>query len=235
MKKIVFLLFFGIQISFVSAQEFVFSKQADLNSDNIIDKISLTEIDGVFTLEINNFKTEITFDDEDIDGFKIVDINKNDVFREIAVYASGPGGGSAFKLYYFDGKTIHFMNSLKDFPTFNGNGIVYVDNWEGFWKRRRKFVLNKQTHKLSEIEQFAFYVGVNNITVKNYVSIYSDAELTKKTATLSKNSKIEILICKKDKNNYNNDLYLIKSKSGLIGWIKYSELEKNCSGFNFAG
>ena len=59
--------------------------------------------------------------------------------------------------------------------------------------------------------------------------------MTKKLATLSKKSKIEILLCdtnnSKDENDY---LYLIKSKSKLVGWVKSSILQKNCLGFNYA-
>ncbi len=238
MKKfIAVFLFLSFSIYGIS-QDFVFTEKTDLNSDNIQDEVSLIQNDDLsLTLTVNNISKnfEFEFDYDEVSGFKIIDLNKNDVFREIEINASGPGGENFIKLFWFNGKGIHFINTFKASLIVNGNGIVYADNWEGFWTRRRKFTLNKSTHTLTETPQFAYYVGIKNITVKNYVSIYADEELTKKTATLSKNSKIQILLCKKDASNYLKDLYLIKSKSGLIGWIKYSELEKNCSGFNFAG
>ncbi len=238
MKTTVIFILLFLNIAILQSQNFVFSAQADLNSDNIIDKISLTQNDDMsLTLTVNNIKKNFDFeyDFDEVSGFKIIDINKNDIFKEIEVAAYGPGGEGFLKLFWFDGKIIHLMNTFKASLTVNGNGIVYADNQESFWIRRRKFTLNKAMHKLTETPQFAYYVGVKNIIVKNYVSIFADENLTKKTATLSKNSKIEILLCKKHKTDYNNDIYLIKSKSGLTGWIKYSELEKNCSGFNFAG
>ncbi len=225
-----------LNIALAQSQELVFSKQTDLNSDKVVDKISLTQNDDItLTLAINDAKKNFECEQGDVAGFKIVDINKNDIFKEIEIIAEGPGGEIFTKLFWFDGKEIYLMNSFKGYLTIKGNGIVYADNQESFWTRRSKFTLDKLTHKLKETPQFAYYVGVENITVKNYVSIYADENLTQKTATLSKNSKITILLCKKHKSDENKDIYLIKSKSGLTGWIKYSELEKNCSGFNFAG
>ena len=225
-----------LNIALAQSQELVFSKQTDLNSDKVVDKISLTQNDDMtLTLAIGNAKKNFECEQGDVAGFKIVDINKNDIFKEIEIIAEGPGGEIFTKLFWFDGKEIYLMNSFKGYLTIKGNGIVYADNQESFWTRRSKFILDKLTHKLKETPQFAYYVGIENITVKNYVSIYADENLTQKTATLSKNSKITILLCKKHKSDENKDIYLIKSKSGLTGWIKYSELEKNCSGFNFAG
>ncbi len=235
-RKLIVLLF--LNITTLHSQQLAFSKQIDLNSDKIIDKISLTQSDDVtLTLAVNNFlkKVEFEYDFDEANGFRIIDIDKKDTFKEIEVVASGPGGETFVKLYWFDGKNIRLMNTFKASLNINGNGIVYADSFESFWTLRKKLILNKVTYKLTEIPQFAYYVGIKNIRVKNYISIYADENLTKKTAILSKNSFIEILLCKKHPNDVNRDIYLIKSKSGLTGWIKYSELEKNCTGFNFAG
>ncbi len=210
--------------------------QANLNSDNIVDKIKLTGDDMDYTLTINGISIRGEFDVEGMTGFEIIDIDKNDFFKEIAVHASGPSDDDVFNIYWFNGKQIIFMKSIGQSPTFNGNGIVYNDSWQGFWLKRDKYHLSKKTHKLNLVPQFAYYVGVKDITVKDWFSIYSDKALTKKFATLSKNSKIEILICdtKNSNNEYNDYIYLVKSKSKLIGWVKSSILQKNCTGFNYA-
>jgi len=235
MKETLILIFLFLQFNFAQSQNFVFTAQADLNSDNIPDKINLSETDYAYTLNINGIKITGEFDVEGLNGFKIIDINKNDVFKEIAVHASGPSDDDEYNLYRFNGKEIYFLNKLKGNPTFNGNGIVYLDFWEGFWMRRDKFVFDKKVKKLKRVPQFAYYVGVKNISVKNYISIFADKSMTQKTAVLSKNSKIEILLCDiKTEEDSNDEIYLIKSKSGLIGWIKSSVLLENCEGFNFA-
>lgn len=229
---IVFLFFSEISFSQYYSD---FTAKEDLNSDNIIDEIKLTGDDTDYTLTINGISIKGEFEVEGMTGFKIIDIDKNDLFREIAIHARGPSDDDVYNIYWFTGKQIIFMNSIGQNPTFNGNGIVYNNSWQGWWMKRDKYVLNKKNHKLKIVPQFAYYVGISNITVNNWFSIYSDKALTKKTAMLSKKSKIEVLVC--DTNNSddeNNYLYLIKSKSGLVGWVKSRTLQKNCSGFNYA-
>lgn len=224
-------------LSRISYSQYYFkhSEKANLNSDYIIDKIELTGDDMDYTLTINGISIKGSFEVENMTGFEIIDIDKQDFFQEIAVHASGPSDDDVFNIYWFNGKKIIFMNSLGQNPTFNGNGIVYNDSWQGFWMKRDKYILNKKNHKLKFVPQFAYFVGINNIVVKDWIAIYSDKELTKKIATLSKNSKIEILICNTNNSNNENDyLYLIKSKSKLIGWVKSDILQKNCSGFHYA-
>ena len=238
MKTLLFIFLFILNIITLQSQNLVFLKQTDLDSDNKIDKISLTQNDdGTLTLTVNSINSNIEFeyDFDEVNGFRIIDIDIKDNFKEIEVVASGPSGETFIKLYWFDGKNIRLMNTFKASLNINGNGIVYADSFDNFWTRRKKLILNKTTHKLLEIPQFAYYVGIKNIKVINYVSIYADEKLSIKTAILSKNSTIEILLCKKHPSDDHRDIYLIKSKSGLTGWIKYSELEKNCTGFNFAG
>jgi len=183
----------------------------------------------------NNKSVVVAFNDADIVGFKIIDINKNDSYKEILIAGEDPGGSSRSKIYWFDGKQLLFMDMLHS-PKVSGNGFVYDDTWQGFWMKRDKYILNKQTHKLAVVPQFAYYVGVKDIVVKNWFTIYSDQKMTKKLATLSKNSKIEILLCDtRNSSNENDFIYLIKSKTGLVGWTTLEILQQNCEGFNNAG
>ncbi len=224
-----------IFLSKISYSQFSYSKYLDLNSDNSLDEVKLSGDDMDYTLTINGISIKGSFDVEGMNGFEIIDIDKNDLFKEIAIHASGPSDDDVYNIYWFNGKQIFFIKSLDQNPTFKGNGFVYNDSWQGFWMKRDKYSLNKKTHKLNLVPQFAYYVGIKDIVVNDWFAIYSDKNMTKKIATLSKKSKIEILLCEtnnsKDENDY---LYLVKSKSKLVGWVKSSILQKNCSGFNYA-
>ncbi len=229
---ILFLTLFNLSFS---QNSYKFSAKDDLNSDKIADEIQLKSVDYATTLFVNNKSVAVEFEDADVIGFKIIDIDKTDSYKEILIAGEEPGGLSRFQVYWFDGKQIYFMNELHN-PKFNGNGFVYDDTWESFWTKRDKYKLNKKTRKLLTVPQFAYYVGVKDILVKSWFTIYSDKNMTKKLATLSKNSKIEILLCDTQNSNDENDfIYLIKSKTGLIGWVTAEVLQKNCEGFNYAG
>jgi hypothetical protein len=83
------------------------------------------------------------------------------------------------------------------------------------------------------VPQFAYYVGVK-ATVKNNFPIFKDKELKEKVALLSKNSEIEILVCDMDYREWNDHIYLMKSKSNLIGWASNQDIYKNLEGLPLA-
>ena len=232
--KLLLLLFISINAGF-SQNLYKYFAKSDLNSDKIVDEIRLKSADYTTTLFVNNKSVIVSFDDADIIGFKIIDIDKNDFYKEILIVGEEPGGLLRSKIYWFDGKQLHFMSMFNN-PKISGNGFVYDDTWEDFWMKRDKYILNKKTHKFATVPQFAYYVGVKDIVVKNWFTIYSDKKMTKKLATLSKNSKIEILLCDTlNSNNENDFIYLVRSKTGLVGWVTSKILQKNCKGFNYAG
>ncbi len=235
MKTKLIILFLTLSNLSFSQNSYKFSAKDDLNSDKIADEIQLKSVDYATTLFVNNKSVAVEFEDADVIGFKIIDIDKNDSYKEILVAGEDPGGTAVSEIYWYDGKQILYMKRLNN-PVINGNGFVYDDSWESFWSKRDKYKLDRKTRQLKIIPQFAYYVGVKDVVVKNWFAIYSDKKMTEKLATLSKKSKIEILLCDTQNSNDENDfIYLIKSKTGLIGWVTSEILQKNCEGFNYAG
>jgi hypothetical protein len=219
----------------LKAEEFNFQSSTDLNGDNILEEINLTNIDETteFSLEISGEKIEGKFNEGSADGFIIVDIDKNDKYKEIAVHTPGPSSDDEYLVYWYDGENIKETARLSRWPKFLGNGIVYVDGWLGFWSRRDKYILNKSTRKLEKVSQYAYYVGVK-ATVRSSFTIFKDKELKEKVALLSKNSEIEILVCDMDDREWRDHIYLIKSKSNLIGWASNQDIYNNLEGLPMA-
>lgn len=204
--------------------EFKFETKVDLNSDGKIDNISLLELgeeSGKFQLKINDAFATGNLNDP-IDGFLLIDITTWDKYKEIAVHTPGPSSDDIYMIYWYNGKEIILMDSLSRWPTFTGNGIIYVNTWEGFWSPREKFKLNNSTRKLNIVEQSAYYVGLKTKVNKGF-HIYYEKDLVKEVALLADGSEIEILVCDKKDREYFNYLYLIKSSSGLLGWCSFRE------------
>ena len=221
----------------VNGQELIFEKNIDMNSDDKIDSIHLEHINGTF----NEFKLKIgeaeiigKIGEGETEGFKVIDIDKNDKFKEIAVHGVSPGYGQYYAVYWYNGEQIIKIENLFGNIRFLGNGIVYINSWNGFWAQRDKYLLNPKTRELDHIPQYAYYVGVK-ITVKESFTIYSDKDLVNKVALLSKGSEIELILCDNRNKNYQDSIYLIRSKSGLIGWARFKEIYANSSGFKMAG
>ncbi len=218
------------------AQELIFEESVDLNSDDKIEQINLKIIQGTtnqFILKVADKEYKDGFSDEGIDGFRIIDINKYDKFKEVVVHSPGSSDDDEYIIFWYDGENIIKMDRLARWPKFLGNGILYVDNWEDFWVRRDKWVLDDNSRILYPVPQFAYYVGVK-IKVVNGFSIYRDKDLKETVALLSKDSEIELLLCDISADNWFDYLYLIKSGSGLTGWAKFEEIYNNSTGFPLA-
>lgn len=227
MKKLLFTFFVCIQFSIIYAQSFDFkyNTKTDLNSDGVIDEIMLksNESSNDFVLTINGKKITGNLGDQ-IDGMVVVDINKSDKFKEIAVHSPGPSDDDVFKLYWYNGTEIIALNELSRWPEFPGNGIVYVKNWEGFWTSNDKYRLDNTTRKLIHVEQFAYYIGLK-ITIKKGFKIFKEKDLKNEVALLNDNSEIEIILCDKKGYDYDDYKYLIKSGTGLLGWSNFKSME----------
>lgn len=234
MRKTAIILTLVSLSQFLFSQDFIFSSETDLNSDNKSDIIKVEAIGNPygnpyeFKLTVNDSEIIGKFWDGTTDGFKIVDINKRDKYKEIAVHTPGPSSDDEYLIYRYSRDTIYFMNHLSSRPTFVGNGIVYFDNWEGFWTKRDKYLLDQKEMKLKLIAQAAYYVGLK-VKIKEGFVIYKETDLVNKVALLSSGSEIEIVLCKKSKegNPFDNDRYLVKSKSKLIGWVSLKTLYEN--------
>jgi hypothetical protein len=230
MKKtiILLLILFPAKI-FAQNYDFSYEKEADLNSDGKTDFISLEKaannID--FKLIINDSEINGTIDDEP-DGILIVDILSSDSYKEIAVHSPGPSDDDVFMLYWYDGKSIHYMNTLARWPEFKGNSIVYVTSWEGFWMSKEKYKLNQSTRKLVHYKQAGYYIG-QEVDCHTGFRIYRTQALKEEVALLSSKSKIQIVLCDKAGYDYFEQKYLIKSSSGLLGWTDFKTLEKHAT------
>lgn len=236
MNKIILLLFAGLfGFSTVTAQEFIFSTSIDLNSDNKTEmvKVETTGNPYEFRLTVEDKIILAKFDDGDTDGFQVIDINKNDIYKEIAVHTTGSSDDDEYMVYWYNGKDIIFMDHLSRWPTFNGNGIVYLNGWEGFWSSRDKYVLDDTKRKLIRIEQFAYYVGITAIVKKGF-EIYKEKDLINKVALLSEGSEIVLILCDKLDYEYFDYKYLIKSNSGLLGWADFRQIWDNTEGIQTA-
>ena len=198
--------------------------EVDLNNDGKPDKVSIDTVKekSKFTLTVNHIKaTGFLGKSEDDgnfepDGFYIVDIDSSDNFKGIAVHSSGPSDDDVYLIYAFDGQSLQKMAKLSRWPTFLGNGIVLVDDWMGFWARKKKYVLNRSTRSLQLTPQEFYYVGVQ-ATVEQSFPLYRQRQNTAIVANLMPQSKIDILLC--DCSEMNN-WYLIKSTTGLVGWAR---------------
>lgn len=218
-----------IGVSLCCAFDFVMSQAIDLNGDGVIDNIRLSADpeSGEFTLFVGASSVAGIFEGgEPASGFFVVDVDKADNYQEIAVHSPGPSDDDEYFLFWYDGASIREMTHFGRWPEFYGNGIVNVDGWMGFWKKREKYLLNAKTRKLEHVPQELYYVGVEAHVRKSF-PIYRTRAKAEIVANLSPNSKCLILACNPSPQQPMEDWYLIRSASGLMGWARERTLFDN--------
>ncbi|WP_417913656.1 hypothetical protein [Candidatus Electronema sp. JM] len=229
------ILFSSLSTSFAE-NKFVQSAKVDLDGDGKTDSIVLSGItaNGSFHLKINTVSADGKFDSDPVDGFLVIDIDKQDNYKEIAVHTPGPSDDDEYLIYWYDGKSIQKMEHLSRWPEFLGNGIVYVKNWMGFWSQNNKYVLDKKNRKLYEVPQEFYAVGVE-ATVKESFPIYKTREYKDVVAYLKPETKMTLLVCDPSPaGKYSSWSYLVKSSSGLIGWARENQFSQKVQGLPLA-
>lgn len=207
---------------FSEEQRLMWNAKVDLNGDGKSETIRLVKLEwgNKFRLHINQATVEGSLGDE-VKGFYITDVDKNDKYREVVVYTPGPSDDHEHLLFWFDGKRIHKMGHLMRIPKYLGNGIVIVDDWMGFWIITRKYVLTKE-RKLVEVPQEFYYVGVTGKVIKP-LTLYQTRQGKRVLATLRVGSKAELIL------SDGKGWYLIKSENRLLGWAKEESILRSIS------
>lgn len=249
MRRLVILITFVYLIfnaSFCFALDIKTQAKVDLDGDGKLEDISISEITeaGEFLLKVDGISIRGRFNvEEAADGFIIVDIDTTDKYKEVAVHTPGPSDDDEYLIYWYDGKSVREMGRMSRWPTFVGNGIVYVDDWMGFWSKRDKYVLDVNKRILKLIPQELYYVGIEAKVIKSF-PLYRTREGVEILAHLKPDSKVIILACdpsptepkgkKDDIDDYLYDWYLIKSETGLLGWARLKSFEENLKGLPWA-
>lgn len=220
----------------VWGQNFQFLREAevDLDGDGILERVSIQDTDelGNFTLRIDGLELRGNLGDT-VNGFIIVDIDSSDSFKEVGIHTPGPSDDDKYLMIYYTGKEIKTLGLLTRWPSFQGNGIIYVDDWMGFWRKREKYVLNKKKRILERVPQELYYVGVEATVVKTF-PIYKSRDSSQIIANLKEGSKILIIACSPEGSDDMKHWYLIKSESGLLGYAKLESFFDKVEGLPWA-
>ena len=220
-------------------QDLSFKIYTDLNGDGTKEHVVLDHKAGTtdFTLKIGTQSISGSFPDEgeEIEGFEIVDIFTEDTNKEIALRYGSTYGVTEWRFFAYDGQNIRLLaKGISNYEA-KGNGILYDNTWMGFWSKIDKYQLDN-AGKLAQMHQAGHYVGVK-AKVKQSFAIFQDQALSKHIAFLGKNSDIEILLWAPENTarSYEDEVYLIKSSAGLVGWAKWSEISSKLEGIPYAG
>lgn len=109
---------------------FIISGEYDLNDDGIKDKISLS-LKGYDNrreesyIEVNGIRKDVYIDYTYDGEVKLLDLDKNDNFIEIAFFDEGPSADPQYHIYRYDGKELYKLGNIDDEALIDGyNKII---------------------------------------------------------------------------------------------------------------
>jgi hypothetical protein len=101
----------------------------------------------------------------------------------------------------------------------SGNGVVYAEDWLGFFQIKQKYGLSTTTGKLVEIPQPFYYCGAEGTIRKSTKLLLEPNKKSNEVAVLAAGAKVTLLLMKSKPEKIGNDAwYLVKSEGGLVGW-----------------
>jgi len=131
--------------------------RTDLNGNGRLETIEVWNIfdSGIFILKVGHTSIKGKFDSP-VDGFKIVDIEPEDKYKEIVVHTLGDSDDPQNLVYWYNGRTLKEMGRLVGSAYFSGNGIVLVnDETNSGNQKQKKYVLNQKSRTLEFVPQTA--------------------------------------------------------------------------------
>lgn len=209
--------------------------EADLNGDGKPEKISLRVAEGKteFELTVNgrSKRGRFEFPEYPPEGFRIVDLDQGEPYREILVKCLGSSDWHQYYFFAFDGRELKRMGCLYRCVTFQGDGVVHSRGWRGFWTIQEKYVVDQKTRTLKKVPQEFYYVGVSG-QVRKPFPLYTARDGRQVLTTLKEGSTVEILAAAPAK--YPRTWYLVRSEDNLLGWVREDVLLDGVAGLPLA-
>jgi hypothetical protein len=226
-----------VTAAYVSAASLRHNAEIDLNGDNKIDAVKLKSLGSGsdYILFINNSIVKGTFEnlDETTDGFILIDIDKRDRYREVAVHNPGPSDDDEYDIYWYDGKRIKKIGTYGRWPEFPGNGTMVLGKFMGFWTKKELYTFDNKKKKFNLVKKSLYPVNVN-IIVKEPFFIYSARSIRSKAHRLFAGEKINLVECDTSGAKENRMWYRLKSETGKTGWAIIGSFQDKVKGIVWA-
>ncbi|WP_395849544.1 hypothetical protein [Cystobacter fuscus] len=209
--------------------------RADLDGDGKPESITVKwDVDqGGFTLQVGSASVRAKTEDPNEGGVEVVDLDRGDKWKDIAITTGQTDSDHRVFLYGFDGKTLKPLGEVHALTEAKGNGIILSDSWMGFWNKREKYVLDRPAWKIRAVPQPLYAVGVECKVKQSFPIVQGRSDKTP-VATLAQDSRIQVLAADTS-GRPGEEFYLVKSSTGLLGWASRADLEGKTEGLPFAG
>lgn len=158
-----------------------------------------------------------------VQGFKVVDIDKGDLQKEVAVYTPNANGPDEYIIFKYDGNSIKQIGATHSTTTFNGDGTVDVEIYMAFYDKKDSFRYDRDKDELVWIEKKEYDLLVEAKVTEDFV-------ISGATLKSGQNVKITKAVIRDncDKTGpYSWELcdeFYIVSDDGVEGWVTLDDM-----------
>jgi hypothetical protein len=228
----------------VAQLQFGPNAKADLDGDGKEEAISFEPLPtGVIAYALRAGDATIGRFIDDQPHVVVVDLDSSDKTKELMIVQGGDNDLRDYTLFRYEKKKLieigKFGGQIPSDPEITGNGFVTVGAWQGFYTRTVKFARDK-TGKLNELVPELYAVGVD-VEVKATFPMYTTRAKKDVLGRTKVGSKVTLVAhdpspkCAAGESGFQAcDWFLVRSSTGLLGWVLYSDLEKGVD-LPFAG
>lgn len=185
---------------------------ADLNGDGKNDIINLGLRDdqgdySSFILTINDIQIRGKHS-YNVDNFLIVDLDRSDKQKEVAVHTPNANGPDEYIIYKYDGTAIKQIGRTYSTTTFNGDGTVDVVSYMPFWDKNDTYVYDREKDELVWVEKNEYDIEIECKVLEEF-PVFPVINASGFSEKLKKGQTIKIV-----KAVHKNDC----TKTGPYGW-----------------
>lgn len=171
----------------------------DLNGDGTDDivKLGLIEDQGDFSsfiLTVNNIQVRGKHS-YNVDNFLIVDLDRSDKQKEVAVHTPNANGPDEYIIYKYDGTAIKEIGRTYSTTTFNGDGTVDVVSYMPFWDKSDTYIFDRDKDELVWVEKKEYDIEVECAVIEP-MAVHHVIDSRGFDGYLDKGQKIKILKAK---------------------------------------
>lgn len=199
----------------------------DLNGDGKNERIEINILDengdySSFILKIGKAMLNGKHS-YNVTGFKVVDIDKNDSQKEVAVYTPNVNGPDEYMIYKFDGNAIKLLGRTASTTSFNGDGTLDVESYMAFYEKKDRYSYDRTKDELVWEEVKEYEINVESKVLEDFTvsgGAFKTGQLVKITKAVIKDN------CEKT-GAYSWELcdeFYVVSNDGVEGWVTLEDM-----------
>jgi hypothetical protein len=214
--------------------------RADLDGNGSPDLIRVAQKEAGYVLTINGVQFEEAGEEKTTLGVEAVDIRGGDGLREVQVVGESAGGYKWSDLYAYDGREISLLGSLTGGLSIPGTGKVYVERWHGSFATTARYELREAPRRLEETPQDLYFVGLT-VKVRESFPIRLQRHRPASEIRVRAGGEVELLAVDLSGPECGQgqrgpcEVFLIRTSTGVTGWVERWKLEPNVEGLVTAG